>query len=334
MSTVHHNVKDIFFPNPNMFCQSYSTANTDVELLLPLNSKTKTENDQGLYIYNTSTNEFKMIFKYNPEEICFRALYSNNTYILNFTTSNEIRVYKDNTIYKSVLLEGCPNDICLDEVSNKLYIGINREFPENTGLICELDLINYTLRYLVGEKFAGYTTAENTSSISIVSGIAVKNNYLYVATLMNIVMINLLDLNDINIIVHSSDFDTCPNFDNFTIYNDKFYVSIYNYGDYFSNFVLRHPILHKIIHTLYWCSRKSVFETNINPDLSPMVDNSFVHYLELEYNNSNTYTYKIIDIIFDKFDKEVTQIGKISSDTYCMINYKANKFIIYTEDNI
>ena len=64
MSTVHHNVKDIFFPNPNLYCQSYSTANTDVELLLPLNSKTKTENDQGLYIYNTSTNEFKMIFNY------------------------------------------------------------------------------------------------------------------------------------------------------------------------------------------------------------------------------------------------------------------------------
>ena len=64
-----------------------------------------------------------------------------------------------------------------------------------------------------------------------------------------------------------------------------------------------------------------------------MVDKSFVHYLELEYN-SNKYNYKIIDIIFDKFDKEVTQIGKISSDTYCMINYKANKFIIYTEENI
>ena len=332
MSTIHHNVKDIFFPNPNLFCEAYSATNTDVDLLLPLNSKTKTENDQGLYIYNTTTNELKMIFKYNPEEVCYRALYSNNTYILNFTTSNEIRVYKDNTIYKSILLEGCPNDICLDETGNKIYIAINRKFPANAGLICELDLMTYSLRYILGENFFGYTTAENTSSLSLVSGVYVKNNYLYVATLINIIKLNLIDLNDIKIIVNSSDFDTYPNFDNITIYNDNLYVSIYNYDDWLTNFVLRCPILN-IIHTLYWYFTNSTFNANRNPDLSPMVENSFVHYFKINYNN-NTHEYKKMDIIFNDFDKLVTHIGKISSETYCMINYKANKFIIYTKENI
>lgn len=241
-------------------------------------------------------------------------------------------VYKDNTIYKSILLEGCPNDICLGEVSNKLYIAINRKFPANAGLICELDLINYTLRYILGESFFGYTRALNTTSLSLVSGIIVKNNYLYVATLIDILKLNLLDLNDINIIVKSSDFGTYPNFDNITIHNNNFYISIYNYDDYITNFVLTCPILN-ILHTLYWYFTNSTFNGNRNPDLSPMADNSFVHYFELDYN-SNKYNYKIMDIIFDKFDKLVTQIGKSNDNTYIMINYKADKFIIYTKENI
>jgi hypothetical protein len=332
--TTKHKVKyvnKITFPNPNLFCEGYSTPTNNI-ILLPLNSKTKTENGQGLYKYYIDSNLFVLLFSYKPNEICFNAIAINDDeYVLNFVKTNELRIYKHKNIIKQLYLEGLPNHMCINNNDKRVYIAIMRTFPATSGCVCELNLSNYKLRYLIGETFCGYTTSYNDKiSLSMPTGIATLNGYVYVATLINIIRFNISDPTDAVIIMKSSDFpEYYPFFDNITIYKDTLYVAIFDYGKYVNailNFALTNNTLLNIYYIIGYLTN-TTFVGDTEPDLSHMIPDTYIHYVKIN-TSTNIVKYKILDTSIQDFDKMVTQIGRIDRDMYCMVNYKAGIMIL------
>jgi len=244
-------MEEVHFPNSNLFSEAYTLEDSGT-LLLALNSKTGTESEQGIYRYHALKGKFRRILRYDADEVCYRVLSpKRGTYLLNMTTSNEIRVYQKGRIVQQIPLEGCPNDVCLNKDGTLCYIALNRAYPANAGMICELNLSNFALRYLVGESSFGYTRAINARSLSLVSGIIYNEGHLYIATLVDVLKIRLSDLFAVSVIAKASDYATLPNFDNITIHKRRLYVSIYNYDDALTHFVLSSPTL-RTLHAIYW----------------------------------------------------------------------------------
>lgn len=242
------------------------------------------------------------------------------------TTSNEIRVYQKGRIVQQIPLEGCPNDVCLNKDGTLCYIALNRAYPANAGMICELNLSNFALRYLVGESSFGYTRAINARSLSLVSGIIYNEGHLYIATLVDVLKIRLSDLFAVSVIAKASDYATLPNFDNITIHKRRLYVSIYNYDDALTHFVLSSPTL-RTLHAIYWYATGTVFDGNRKPDTRPMQTGSLVHYLQVDCETDHVRYVKCTRA-FDDFDKMVTQLGPIDDHTCAMVNYKANRLLL------
>jgi hypothetical protein len=332
--TTKHKVKSVNripFPNANLFCEGYSTPTKNI-ILLALNSKTKTENGQGLYNYYIDSKRFELLFSYKPDEMCFNAIAINDDeYILNFVKTNELRIYKDKNIVKQLYLEGLPNNICINNNAKRVYIALMRTFPATSGCVCELNLSNYKIRYLIGETFRGYTKSYNDKiSLSMPTGIATLNEYVYVSTLINIIRFNISDPTNALIIIKSSDFpEYYPFFDNITIYKDTLYVAVFKYGKYvnaFINFALKNKILLNIYYILgYFTNRTFIGDTE--PDLRDMIPNTYIHYIKINAS-TNIVKYNILDTSIQEFDRMVTQIGRIGRDMYCMVNYKADTMIL------
>jgi hypothetical protein len=313
------------FPNSNLFCEAYTLADSGT-LLLALNSKTRTESEQGIYRYHPSNGSFRKILRYAPDEVCYRCLQpKRGTYLLNMTTTNEIRLYKKGLLVKNVLLEGLPNDICLNKDATFCYIALNRAFLPNAGMICELRLRDFALRSLVGENSIGHMRAVNTRSLSIVSGIQIHGDDLYIATLMDVLKVRLSNLFDVSVIAKASDYATLPNFDNITVHKSRLYVSIYNYDDALTHFVLSSPILRTLV-LMYLNVSGTVWDGNRKPNTTPMLAGSLVHYLQVDCE-TGAVRYVKFTRAFNNFDKEVTQLGPIDDDTFVMVNYKANRLL-------
>ena len=77
-------------------------------------------------------------------------------------------------------------------------------------------------------RCAGFAEAAYATPLSLVSGIAHAGGALYVATLVDVVRIDLATL-AMRVVTRSADFATLPNFDNITSHGGALYVAIYDH---------------------------------------------------------------------------------------------------------
>ena len=314
--------KQINFPNKMNFAESLVYVEDDNSIVIPVNTNNDSIMKCSVYKYYLQKNNYNTNLYFKPElifeiqgKIILGSNINNGFFYGCCTNTNEILIYNliENRIKRIVKLNGCPNDLCID--NDKIYVVLNMNYKLFNGKLISIDINTYDIITIVDNLYA-------------VSGINIKNNKIYVATLQNILEID--KHNPYNNIIISENEDKYM-YDNIRLHNsDSLDIAVFDYKDSFLEHIVKHPYKLALMRYIYSFFLGVGYYDYTN-NSRQMISTKKIKFVNISTSNKSekVITNYTITNTFNNFDYEITQITYITKlDKYILINWKANAFII------
>jgi hypothetical protein len=323
-----------FFPFPdntndiykNYFAEAFEITNG--YLYLSLN---KINSLGGLFRcklpINIKNNEYEKLLEYRQGDIIYTCkITKQNKFIGTLTTTNQVIICDLNDTKNILYIDmiGLPNDLCIDpDNENIIYVGINIENETNYGNIIKMDysdIKNIKQDIILGN----HKTSQQKYPLVGLCGININKNEIMISTLNEVVVLNKVTNNLKQLVKNNKEYGL---FDNIQYYNNTAYIAMFANSKFY--YCLFNSNCIKFLLTRYHAYKGTFFDGDRTNKDRKMVKNSKISFIS--YNLSDDckkYTYNTFDKAIPNFDNEITQINKINDNTFLVLNYKADGFLL------